>query len=264
MRSTSARPTKKPSRLPHPLPSPARPAPSSGVLRKLALCAAAVALLPLTASAGAEGDDVADATKPPAALAEVVTGLQAHYDDVKDISADFTLENVVKSIGRRETAKGRVVIARPGRMRWQYAEPEAQVLALDGETFRMYVPSENQLTIAPASPGEGGSGLPPTAFDFLLGTGRLDASFRPEPLDEAEPGERGLRLRPRDDASFEWLDLWVGAEDFVLRRSRVVDLFGNVTVVRFADVRENAGTPPDAFDVSVPDGTDTIDLRPTR
>jgi len=73
--------------------------------------------------------------------------------------------------------------------------------------------------------------------------------------------QRGLVLRPTSDASFESLTLWLDPKSLQLRESVVVDLFGNRTRVRFADIVENAGVEPAAFEFAAPAGTDVIDLR---
>jgi outer membrane lipoprotein-sorting protein len=124
----------------------------------------------------------------------------------------------------------------------------------------MYLPEEGQLQIAPLEPGA----FPPTALEFLLGSGDLAKSFSAEPLREEGRADLGLRLKPKQDASFEHIDLWVARDGYQLRESVVVDLFGNRTSVRFSDVKENAGISAETFNVEVPEGTETIDLRTGR
>jgi outer membrane lipoprotein carrier protein len=191
------------------------------------------------------------------AVSEVLAAVQQRYDKIVDIRADFEQRAWVASLGREDRAEGRVSILRPGRMRWEYNAPEPRVIALDGDTVQLYMPEDEQLQIASA----GGGTLPPTALDFLLGDGDLAKTFAVEPIAEERNGEVGLRLRPREDASFEHLDLWVEAGTYQLRESVVVDLFGNRTAVRFSDVEENAGIDASAFELDVPAGTERIDLR---
>jgi len=188
---------------------------------------------------------------------ELVEAVQTRYDSVRDITARFEQESVVASIDKKEVSSGDVTIKRPGRMRWEYARPEPRVIALDGETLRMYLPGDAQLQIAPLGVGA----FPPTALDFLLGNGKLDASFEAEELEDSGRPERGLRLRPRDDSSFDYLEIWVSPDDFQLRESIVVDLFGNRTAVRFQGIEENRGVEDSVFEVAVPEGTEVIDLR---
>ena len=73
--------------------------------------------------------------------------------------------------------------------------------------------------------------------------------------------ELGLRLDPRQESSFEFIELWVNRETYQLRESVLVDLFKNRTIIRFASIEENVGVDDSSFDISVPEGTEIIDLR---
>jgi outer membrane lipoprotein carrier protein len=194
---------------------------------------------------------------------QLIADVQKRYERVRDLRASFEQEANVASLGRTDLSSGTVTVKRPGRMRWEYAKPEARVLTIDGETVKMYTPGEKQLQIAPLSP----ESFSPTALSFLLGDGDLRESFTAEVIpagerkDAAERNEVGLRLKPKSDASFEHLELWLGAVDLALRESVVVDLFGNRTTVRFRELVENTGVPEATFQVEVPSGTDVIDLR---
>jgi outer membrane lipoprotein-sorting protein len=130
---------------------------------------------------------------------QLLGSIQKRYEAVKDIRASFEQEARVASIGKTEKSSGEVAIQRPGRMRWQYSAPDRRIVALDGEVIRMYLPDEGQLQIAPLQPGA----FPPTALEFLLGSGDLAKSFTAEPLREEGREDLGLRLKPKQDASFE-------------------------------------------------------------
>ena len=197
---------------------------------------------------------------PEPSVDKLLASIQKRYESVRDIRASFEQEARVASIDKTERSSGQVAIQRPGRMRWEYSAPDRRIVALDGEAIRMYLLDEQQLQIAPLQPGA----FPPTALEFLLGSGDLVRSFNAEALHEDGREELGLRLRPKEDASFEYIDLWVARDGYQLRESVVLDLFGNRTSVRFRDVSENAGIDAATFKVQVPEGTETIDLRTGR
>jgi outer membrane lipoprotein carrier protein len=121
----------------------------------------------------------------------------------------------------------------------------------------VYTPSEAQLQIV----GAGGGAFSPTALGFLLGEGDLRADFTSEAIDAAEREEVGIKLRPRGDAAFEYLEMWLAPGSHQLRESVVVDVFGNRTSVRFSEISENSGVEETAFEIDVPEGTEVIDLR---
>ena len=80
-------------------------------------------------------------------------------------------------------------------------------------------------------------------------------------IDADDRAELGLRLDPRQESGFEFIELWVDRETYQLRESVLVDLFKNRTSVRFDSIEENAGVDDSSFDIEVPEGTEVIDLR---
>lgn len=187
---------------------------------------------------------------------ELLVPIQEHYRKIETLRAGFRQTSRVVSIGRDELSDGSVVVKRPGRMRWEYVSPHASVIVFDGKTVRMYDAGEGKLQIAPVGPDM----ISPTALGFLLGESDLSSEFRAERLDAAA-GELRLRLLPREDAPFEYLELHLAAETYTLRGSVLVDLFGNRTELLFHDVGENVPLTPDTFALEVPSDTEVIDLR---
>ncbi len=208
----------------------------------------ALALVALVASGAGEGEDPA---------AELLARVQKRYEGIRDVRARFEQKSRVAALGREDASRGTVVIARPGRMRWEYEAPEPSVLVIDGEAVRLYSPGDRKLQIAPL----GGASLSPTALGFLLGDGVLAETFRAESLPPSARGEVGLKLVPREQAGFESLEMWFDPATLALRESVLLDLFGNRTQVRFAEVAENVGAPAERFALEVPEGTEVIDLR---
>jgi outer membrane lipoprotein carrier protein len=189
--------------------------------------------------------------------AKTLEAVQKRYDSVRDLRASFAQTSYSAALGKETEAQGTVVVKRPGKMRWEYGKPDGRVIVLDGSAIRIWSPEEKQFQIAALS----ASNVSPTALGFLMGQAKLGDSFEATNLTEAGRSERGLLLRPKNDAGFESLSLWLDAKSLQLRESVVVDLFGNRTRVRFAEIVENAGVEPSAFELSAPAGAEVIDLR---
>jgi outer membrane lipoprotein carrier protein len=188
---------------------------------------------------------------------ELLVSIQARYEKVETLRAAFEQVSRVASLGRDERASGSVVVARPGRMRWEYTSPEPSIIVLDEEAVRMYDATEHKLQIAPVGPDT----MSPTALGFLLGESDLARTFRGELLETADPSELRLRLLPKEEAAFQHLELRLDAASYALRGSVLVDLFGNRTELLFHDVNENTPLAPDAFEIQIPDDAEVIDLR---
>jgi outer membrane lipoprotein carrier protein len=189
----------------------------------------------------------------PAAL----DAIQARYDGITDLSAGFVQTSYTAALGGESVSAGRLTMKRPGLIRWEYSPPNRRVIVLNADTLRIYNPLDEQLQIAGLAKGT----VSPTALSFLLGEGVLRELFTAVAIDADDRAELGLRLDPRQESGFEFIELWVDRETYQLRESVLVDLFKNRTSVRFDSIEENAGVDDSSFDIEVPEGTEVIDLR---
>lgn len=208
---------------------------------------ASLAAFALALAAADAGDDAA----------KTLDAVQKRYDSVQDLRASFAQTSFSAALGKETEAHGTVVVKRPGKMRWEYGKPDGRVIVLDGSAIRIWSPEEKQLQIAALS----AANVSPTALGFLMGQAVLGDSFDAKSVSEPGRSERGLLLRPKGDAGFESLTLWLDAKSLQLRESVVVDLFGNRTRVRLDAIVENAGVDSGAFELAPPAGADVIDLR---
>ncbi len=126
---------------------------------------------PAAASAGGEEE------KSPSCAEEVALRVQGHYEGVRDLQAEFsqsTHNAVLGDVpGAEIPARGRVVFAKPGRMRWVYESPEPSLVVSDGETLWIYDPTLKEVQVLSVDAGF----LSGTAIQFLLGEGQILESF---------------------------------------------------------------------------------------
>lgn len=190
----------------------------------------------------------------------VAEKVQAHYDGVKDLEAKF--EQVTHSVAfagssaGEEHSGGQVIFAKPGRMRWTYEKPEKNLVVSDGKTLWLYDPAQKQVQVMPVGKGF----LSGAAIEFLLGKGRIQESFHVT-AEGCGSNEVKLVLKPRENATYEHLELVVDPSSGAIRESVVIDLFGNRTEVRFSDVHENQGVAPGVFHFKPPPGTQVLELK---
>ena len=195
---------------------------------------------------------------------DVATAVQAHYDTVKTFSADFeqVTESVVLGTTLIEDAEndpsasgGRVIFAKPGKMLWHYQRPEESWVIADGKVLWLYDVNAGQATRMPV----GQEILAGAALQFLLGDGSLLESFRIQSV-SCSGSSVSLTLEPLRPASYEQLGLVARAETGEIFETSIVDLFGNRTRIRFADVKTNQPIPSERFRFTVPEGVEVIDL----
>src|SRR3954470_19416610 len=77
--------------------------------------------------------------RPPAE--QTAHSVQQKYDAVKDFTADFTHTYQGGVLKKTITERGVVQIKKPGRMRWEYTDPEKKTFVSDGRMIYSYVPA---------------------------------------------------------------------------------------------------------------------------
>jgi outer membrane lipoprotein carrier protein len=77
--------------------------------------------------------------------AAVVNALEARYHGAKTLKAVF-LEQYREGRSVTRVESGTAYFSKPGRMRWEYVEPEQKFFLSDGKTVWFYVPSDHTVT----------------------------------------------------------------------------------------------------------------------
>ena len=183
--------------------------------------------------------------------------LQAHYDTVRDFTADFTQTYVGGVLRKRLVERGTVAVKKPGRMRWTYTSPEPKVFVSDGSQIYSYVPADRQVFVSPMpEPDEAA-----TALLFLSGSGNLLRDFEVRPGEEgaAPPGAVALLLAPRQaQRDYDTLTLVVDHPSLRLRSLVATDGQGGTSTFEFRNLQENVGLTDNAFEFKIPRGADVI------
>lgn len=153
-----------------------------------------------------------------------------------------------------ETAAGTVSLARPGKFRWDYREPE-QLIVSDGVTVWLYDADLAQVTIRPAA--ETLIGTP-----ALLLSGRSDISAEFDVADGGdEDGLAWIVLTPKS-AESDFRELAVGISDGQIRRMRLVDRVGQTTRLEFDNIERNSRFAEGTFSFTPPPGVDVVGTAP--
>ena len=188
----------------------------------------------------------------------VVDRVQQRYDSATDYHAKFgqTLTNV--AFGRKTSLGGEVLFKKPGRMRWNYTQPETKSYVADGSTLWLYEPEDKQ-----AFKQDLKSSQLPAALAFLTGRGKLATEFdvtfaKDSPY--GSPGDYVLSLAPKQpQAQVKSILFVVDPATFNVRESVITDAQGNVNDVVFADIRVNTHVPESQFHFAPPAGVRVID-----
>ena len=195
------------------------------------------------------------ATLTPTELAEA---LQKRYDGVRDFSADFVHTYRGGVLRKELSEKGRVLVRKPGRFRWDYSTPEVKQFVSDGVKVYSYVPQDKQVVVTTV-PVEDDASTPAL---FLAGKGNLARDFTATaaPLPQGAPaGARALKLVPKTpQRDYDSLVVVVDAQTFGLRGLVTADAQGGTSSLMFTNLRENVGLSDKDFAFKMPRGVDVI------
>lgn len=188
-----------------------------------------------------------------------VRAVQSRYDGIRDIRAVFEQTSESATFGGAPMMSpgpktGRVVFAKPGKMRWTYSAPEPSVVVSDGKTLWIHDVEGNNVTRLEVTAGF----LSGAAVQFLLGDGQILDSFEVSAA-ACDDLHVTLDLAPRDESTYERLGLTATRVRAEIVGTSVLDLFGNLTVIRFSEIETNRGPASDTFEFEVPDGVELID-----
>jgi outer membrane lipoprotein carrier protein len=150
-----------------------------------------------------------------------------------------------------QESRGMLSFSRPGRFRWTYVKPYAQLIVGDGVRVWIYDEDLNQVTIKKLDQALGS-----TPAALLAGNNEAVKAFK--------LADRGLRdglewldATPRDkDSSFTRISLGFGFSG--LETMELIDSFGQVTLLRFSAFRRNGPIDAATFRFSPPKGADVI------
>jgi len=178
--------------------------------------------------------------------------IEQRHQRVTDLTARFVQTYRSGMLAQEVVEKGVVKLKRPGRMLWEYNDPEKKTFVSDGKTFYFYVPADRQVIVRDQA---GQRGIP-----ALLLSGREDLLEEFDATLEAPPapGMQRLRLTPKKaDPEVERVFLDVDEGDRI-RAVRVRDAQGNESRFEFDGIRENVGLPDRLFRFEVPRGVEVI------
>jgi outer membrane lipoprotein carrier protein len=196
------------------------------------------------------------APEPAKPLSRLVDDLQKKYDNLKSLSTDFVQVYTSGSErSRRET--GRLLLKKPGKMRWDYSSPEAKVFVSDGKVIYEYVPSERLATRTPVKESDDLR----APFMFLLGRGNLRRDFKRIELGVEAPAKAGnhvLRLVPNRNGNFRELLVEVDPDSLIIARLSIIESGGSRSDFIFSNMQENVHLADDRFTFKPPAGVRVV------
>ena len=193
----------------------------------------------------------------PATAEAVARDLQQKYDRVVDFSADFVHAYRGGVLRQQATERGRLLVKKPGKMRWEYTAPEKKLFVSDGRKVYSYVPQDKQVIVGTMPKDE----QAPTPALFLAGKGDITRDFDVafDKVSDAPAGSIALKLTPkRREPEYESLTLVVEPKTLNLQMLVTIDAQGGRSAFTFSNLKENVGLGDNQFVFQMPRNVDVV------
>ncbi len=204
----------------------------------------------LLVAAGAAASTVSVSRTP----ADPIEGLAAWLDGTRDLTCRFEQRLLSGALGAGTRESGILYLVRPGKLRWEYEDPERKTAIVDGDRTLLYLPEERQMIRGRLAPDED---LLPA---LLAGRGRIGDLFDAKVLEPSGPGGKDtvkVRLVPRSAApGVQEVVLTLRPPEYSIEKADVLDPAGNRMEYLFTSLRRNRGVSETLFTLEPPPGTE--------
>jgi outer membrane lipoprotein carrier protein len=194
-----------------------------------------------------------------ASLSGLLKGVETRYNRAKTLQVLFHEEYTPPGPGgapARRSESGRLMLRKPGRMRWDYSQPKGKLFVSDGKVMWLYTPAENRAEKMKLQ--ESDDMRAPLAF--LLGKLDFQKEFR-NLLARPEGAAAGTRITAEPKSG----NLPYSAVEFVVTREnriREVKVTGfDNSILDFTFDEESLDPPLDGklFQFQAPPGAEVVD-----
>ena len=180
-----------------------------------------------------------------------LANLQQVYRGLHSLRFDFT--QVTRTQMRTRKGAGTAVFLRTtnnggnGIMRWNYTEPDPQVILNDGRNLSIYTPKDHQLLVTSAKQLNND-----ITYSFFSGRRNLADDFIPQPPDSRYQFKipkvtlHALRLIPKNPhPQIQAVQIWFD-DHYLIRHLVLEDPFATVTELNFSNIETNSLAPTDS------------------
>jgi outer membrane lipoprotein carrier protein len=184
--------------------------------------------------------------------ATAASDVEKYLAGLSSWSADFK-QTIDDAQGRElRSAAGKFYLQRPGKFRWDYAEPSQQLVLGDGKDIWFYDKDLQQANVRRMD-----ATLASTPAVLLSGTGSVTEQFDIKALPD-EGGLHWYQLQPKHpDTDFQLVRIGFD-KDGELASMFLADKLNQITQLTFTHPVKNPKLIPDLFTFTPPPGVDVI------
>ena len=185
------------------------------------------------------------------ASASPTTEVEKYLNGLATWSADFT-QTIDDGHGKVvRSAAGKLYLQKPGKFRWDYAQPSEQLILADSKQIWFYDKDLQQANVRDMD-----ASLANTPAVLLSGVGSLSSQFDVTALPPSDGLEWYQLLPKHPDTDFRLVRIGFRGGD--LASMFLADKLNQVTQLTFTNSKRNAKFAPDLFTFVPPAGVDVI------
>lgn len=183
---------------------------------------------------------------------DVIQNVQNAYKDITDAKASFS-QTVKFNKSKSQSSSGTLYIKKESKYR---IETGSQTIVTDGSTSWSYTPSKKQVVIDyyketgnTFSPNKYLFQYPENFYSDLTGTEKMNGK-----------DVYVLSLKPRESGYVKSAKLWVGKDDWIIKKIYIVT-DESTSTYSIKNIQTNIGVSNSKFTFTPPEGTEVIDMR---
>jgi outer membrane lipoprotein carrier protein len=191
-----------------------------------------------------------------AGLTRTLTAVETRYNSAATLQVLFR-EDYTPAGRPHRSESGTLTLSKPGRMRWEYSQPQGKLWVSDGKRVSMYLPQENRVEQAPLK--ESDDVRVPLAF--LLGKLHFDKEFRNL---QGRPEGSGVRIlaEPKSDTlPYSQVEFVISAQNQI-REVKVTGFDKSILLYSFDEEKMNPPVDPKLFRFLAPAGAEVVENGP--
>ena len=206
-------------------------------------CAFVLALLLAAPQAEAAGQE------------DLLKKTQAAYAAMQTFRADFIQKLTQRETGTMQQRTGTIMFKKPLLVRWETADPNAELLVVNEKEIWNYLPDEELAYRYPRSLADDSRSI----IQVVTGQSPLDRDF--DVQDRTLDGKLlSLTLYPKEPSTeMTQVRLWLDPSTGLIRRAVIADFYGNTNDIELVAIRPGASVSDADFRFVPPDGVEVED-----
>lgn len=223
------------------------------LLRELAPLALALGLPIFAAPVFSAAQPAVEAETAQLTVHQVAQRVDAYYNALHSLRADFT--ESYQGMGMQREERGTLLLRKPGKMRWSYAQPAGKLFILNNKSGWFYTPGDAHAEHLPASQ----IGDMRSPLRFLLGHTQLEKEFVNLSLASSANGLELSGVPKNMQGRVTGITLGVTTEG-TIRSITVTEPDGARTSFTFTNLQPNTPAPDSNFVFQAPVGVPVVDV----